>query len=278
MAIELKYCVLYDLNDFTLIGVGSSHRHKFTGFNSEKGIGSMLLTYFTTRALGIWRMPFCEDRIYSDTNILNKEHKDIINSLTEERIEKICNEVKDIYSNTQNNLKKAGMSSVFLKREIRYNENNYAENIIRLKMSSDILNLEEIQIEMDILNSFGDEDGAYCSDVRFELEIPIEDVFYCSQLIANREGNPVTMESGEWVILNRSPTGVKSFPTSSVKFKEDMWKDKIELNKENAESFLREHSPLVIRSRRRFEQQLGTQYLKPTLKQMLCRKLLGCNA
>ncbi|MEX6035786.1 hypothetical protein [Providencia hangzhouensis] len=71
---------------------------------------------------------------------------------------------------------------------------------------------------MDTLNSFGDQ-NCYWADIALELEVPAKDIFYCSQLIADRPFHSKTVESGEWIVINRSPTGVVHIPVSSIRIR-----------------------------------------------------------
>jgi len=79
---------------------------------------------------------------------------------------------------------------------------------MKLKDCAQIAGRNTIQFEMDTLNSFGDE-GAYkhLSDVTIEHEFPAKDVLYCSNLVESKNRSNL-MENGEWIIINRSPTGL----------------------------------------------------------------------
>ena len=207
----------YQIKDdllFDCIGPGimwSGKTERVMGFNSGKGVGYALLSYFTSRALNINRLPFCEDRIYSEAHReLLHRHSSILEQLTESRVRKICDEVKAIYKHTQDALGKAGYANIRLKREIGDFGCEYSSSLARQWQAARAANRSSISFDMDTLNSFGDE-GLYNNEsvVTLELSIPARDILYCSKLIANRPGERKVMESGEWVIINRGTAGIR---------------------------------------------------------------------
>src|SRR5699024_7874514 len=174
----------------------------------DKSFGYALLTYFASVALGFRRLPFAEDRIYTNYFGNTEKYKDVLSKLSLSRIELIAEEVRRLYEHTQASLKRVGLDEVNLRREIKSShtfngqgsDQNYAETLIMLRDSCDVLGLSEFEIEMDTLNSFGDE-GEYVSEVKLELTIPAKDILYCSDLIGDRVGESKTMEPGEWVVI-----------------------------------------------------------------------------
>lgn len=262
---------------FNCIGMGRGNGHdpkKVSGFNCGKQFGYALLTYFVSRALNFRRVPFCEDRIYASYFSRRDDDMKLLSSLNENRIAIICAELSSLYQHTQIKLAQAGLSSVAIRREIKSDQHGYAETFVRLKKSADLLGLTEVQIEMDTLNSFGDE-GAYCNDVTLQITVPIKDVLYCSRLVANRHGQPDTMESGEWVIVNQSSTGVSSLPASSISYRPDMWRESRPFTTSDAEKFMANYIPIVLRPPYRTPQSHGTHGLRPTMKQKLVRNALA---
>lgn len=215
------------------------------GFNEGKSFGYALLSYFTSRALNIPRLPFCLDRIYHQFSFaMSTTDRKILNALDEEKVEKICGELKEAYIHTQESLKDAGLKSVFLRRELTY----YSATIINLIKCSRLLDLRTIEIEMDTLNSFGDADE-YHKEFSLELEIPIENILYCSSLIDSHNCKEVLVEDGEWVVINRSPNGIFQIPTKSIVIRKDCSdRSKITVtDARSAEQFMKDYSPLYIR-------------------------------
>lgn len=268
---------------FECVGLGCGNWHqpnRVQGFNSGKAFGYALLTYFSSVALGFRRLPFCEDRIYTNYFDQTQEYKDVISQLSPSRIEKITDEMLRLYEHTQASLKRVGLDEVNIRREIKKSVHNgqrseqgYAETLVMLRKSCDILNLPEFEIEMDTLNSFGDE-GAYVSEVRLELTIPAKDILYCSALVGNRDEEQNTMESGEWVVINRSPTGLVKLSTASVLVSSDMWRHKSPVTRERAEAFIEKYEPIVFRPFYKYERPCETYDVSPSLKQILAKKVL----
>lgn len=267
----------YQIKDdilFDCIGLGRASR--FEGFNRGKLFGYALLTYFVTTALNFRRMPFCEDRIYRSHFYDTKKYADVLSELNPQRIQNICDELSEIYQFTQDALRRTGLSHVRLRREIKiigqdqYNQSQ-AEHIIKLKEAASVLGIEYVDVEFDTLNSFGDQ-GAYVTDIRLELEIPIEDILYCSTLIGNRSAGSRTMESGEWVIINRSPTGIVRLPVDAISYHKPMFNFYYQMTENDAKAFLNRHNPFVIEGLHGYVDMYGTQGITPTRLHKLLSK------
>lgn len=272
----------YEIQDdllFNCIGLGnhcSTDELHVSGFNSGKESGYVLLAHFVSMALGIKRLPYCEDRIYTEycLRFQGDRYKKLLLELDESRIRNICDEIKHLYAHTQKQLGDKGLKTVSLRRELRDDDKGYVASIVALKRAADLCKRDHVSFEMDTLNSFGDQ-GAYCRDVALEVNIPIENVLYCSSLVGNRPNRSVTMETGEWVIVNKSPTGVVEVPTSSIVIRNDRWKDESDWTEERAQRFLDNHNPVVLRyAPRHLPCTRSTPGLKPTWKRLLLQRLL----
>lgn len=235
------------------IGMGRANSGDYSrvqGFNCGKDFGYALLTYFTSRALNIQRMPYCEDRIYNNFHFLNKHENEILLSLDEERVSEICREIHEIYMHTQRHLQQAGLDGVNLRRELRGGDaNNYIKSILVRKVASEMLGKDHMHIEMDSLNSFGDA-GEYLGDISLQLGIPAKDILYCYKFIESKHTNSWLVEPGEWIVINRSPNGVVKLPTSSVIVRNEKWYNDIlnGMSVNSAVNYLSKDSPLVLRS------------------------------
>lgn len=263
---HIKDDLLFDCIGPGIMWPGKTER--VMGFNAGKGVGYALLAYFTARALNINRLPFCEDRIYSEAHReLLHRHSSILEQLTESRVRKICDEVKGIYKHTQNALKKAGYAKVRLKREIGQIGCEYSSSLARQWQAARVAKKSRISFDMDTLNSFGDE-GFYNNEsvVTLEFSVPARDILYCSKLIANRPGEREVIESGEWVIINRSPTGLVDIPLTSVKVNKHLLKSLIPMDEVDAERYIQNHTPFVFRSRGHIEPHYNRAGLNPTLR------------
>ncbi|MBP8275371.1 MAG: hypothetical protein KAX55_00560 [Propionivibrio sp.] len=230
------------------------------GFTISKGLGYALLLFFARQALGLYRYPYCEDRILSsDSSIrFNKQTETefcrTIAELTPQRVGKICDELRRLYDHTQNQLSNAGLTSVTLTRRVYdqsspYREQRrYAQLLYGLKRASDLVGADTVQFEMDSINSFGDDGGYGRFPVTLRLDVPAEDVLYCSNLVASRQGNGHAVEQGEWVVLNRSANGVISLPTAWIEVDPDYCKETWSMDVDAARRFLEKFNPLVLRA------------------------------
>lgn len=267
---------------FDCIGMGSSQT--VTGFNNSKELGYALLTYFASRALNFRRIPFCEDRIYSQYRASHDQKTErILCKLDETSITAICNELLALYKHTQSHLTNKSIKYVNIRRELKIIDNcnrgfeqppGYVETIIQLKRSAELLDIPEVQIEMDTLNSFGDQ-GAYCSDIALELSIPIENILYCSRLIASRTNKQYPVESGEWVVINKSPTGIVSLPTSAIRVRKGCGTEERKFTIKDAERFMKDYNPIYLRPLYHSNQVYGTHGFRLTLKRKIIQKILN---
>ena len=259
IAFQIENDILYDCIGRGRDGIYCKDRI-IRGFNSVKGEGYALLVYFVMQAFGVSRLPFCQDRVFTKGLWQEEPFRDfLVNDLTDSVVDEIIHEVQALYDHVQSALSKKGIKTVCLRREIhRYDgcesddcgihSDGYAEKIVMLKKSAELLGMEEVEINMDVLNSFGDE-GAYCKGLTLNLEIPAADVLYCSNLIADRDGEEEhTVETGEWVVINRSLTGVARISTNSIVIDDKMWRNVQEIDETDAERFITDYSPICLKA------------------------------
>ena len=254
---------------FECIGIGAGAMYRgdsIVGFNYGKDNGYALLQYFASRALGIHRLPLCEDRIYFDAGVRGRMLQPLLAKLDESRVAAICAEVVEIYKHTQLALAQVGLTEVCLRRELAVKPDamarseDYANTLVRLHRSATLLGLEYVDVEMDTLNSFGDED-AYKRDVTLEVTIP---VFYCSELIEARDSVQLPVETGEWVIINRSPNGVIRIPTNSISYDHAMFKEDRPFTIDRARAFMESYIPVVVRAPMRAPSNLANWGISPS--------------
>lgn len=198
------------------LGDGNKNGGDIRGFRNYKGDGYIFLTYFVEEALGFRRYPFYSDRVVSSRKIIPAINQ--FNNLTTKDIDSIIEEVKNIYEHVQNALRITGLDKIKLIRRIkneRTDESLHAEygqatHLYQLKMAAELLNRKEVQVEMDILNSFGEGDYKG-SEISLYAEINPTDIFYCHELV-NLSAPNQHLETGEWVVLNRDPRGIIKLP------------------------------------------------------------------
>lgn len=281
-SVDHKYYINNEiLVDCIGVGSGSMYRSdRVSGFSYGKGLGYALLTYFVSQALGFRRLPFFEDRIYCEyiyndrLNILKNSYQ-----LNENDICEIVEELNDIYQHTQKKLKEAGLSTVKLRREIASNGTGYAETIMKLKDCAQLAGRNTLLFEMDTLNSFGDE-GAYkhLSDVTIEHEFPAKNILCCSNLVESKSSRDLDlMETGEWIVINRSPTGLVELPVEAIRYDLKNWNNKNAIDLESAETFLSNNLPMKHRNVTYFEENYGTQGRAMRMRKKIARWLLSNN-
>ncbi|WP_165383256.1 hypothetical protein [Acinetobacter pittii] len=204
----LKKCLGYGDNDLK-------------GFSWGKGVGYAFLTFFTEQALNFRRFPNHMDRIWSEPSFPRANLREF-NDLTSDEINEIIEEVRTIYSHTQLKLQEKELNEIQVIRRIRFKEDypsgfyfgpfkNHAQLLFDLKSAAEYVGLDTIQIEMDILNSFGE--GAYSGPISIYAKIKAEDVFYCHELLDLGNDH---LEPCEWVIINKDPKGNVKIPVTWI--------------------------------------------------------------
>ncbi|HBL23626.1 MAG TPA: hypothetical protein DDZ40_05865 [Deltaproteobacteria bacterium] len=252
------------------------------GFTHSKGLGYALLVFFAKQALGLYRLPFCEDRILSDwmspSSQINERLTRIIQQLTPGRISTICSEVSRLYEHTQRQLSNVGVKSVTITRRVHDvaswqnpERQLYSSLLFTLKRAAELTGRDKVSFEMDTLNSFGDDGGYRHFPVTLRMDVPAEDVFYCSNLVASRKGHQKhSVEEGEWVIINRAPNGIVSIPVTWIEIDERLCKENFLMDQNSAQRFLEKYDPLVFRTccNQRFDLSSGYcgRSWKPTLR------------
>jgi hypothetical protein len=230
-------------------------------WQSKNSTGYVLLTFLVRQALGLYRFPYCEDRILSgympDERRVN--FATLIQTLSPERLATLVAEMRALYSHTQKCLAGAGLKTVTLGRRLYCQSGtntaraDYGHMFVALWQSAKTLGVKEISVEMDSLNAFGD-DGAYLHfPIALRVEVPATDILYCTNLVANREDPEGGFhkrgagETGEWQVINRSPTGVVTLPVGAIHVDEDKlqpWERY--MNPDYARKFLEEYMPVYI--------------------------------
>jgi hypothetical protein len=226
--IKSKHCMK---NDILAACIGyrckSEEYEYIRGFSEEKGNGYAILLWFYSKLFGDLKLPINNDRNY----FRHKEDVDkTIESLNELQLIEVVSKLMEIYNGTQKALKDAGVSHINLRREIAPGkirsmggssakissfgifEMDYSGMLMLYKASAEVIGRKTMPVYMDVINSFTDtnDKGGYGS-ISLELSIPTEDVLYSHLNFHTDE-----TEGKEWVILNRSPTGMVELPVSSV--------------------------------------------------------------
>lgn len=250
-------------------------KERVEGFRRNKSDGYALLTYFVSQALVFRRLPFYEDRFYSrymDEN--DRKAPEKIFNLELEEVNKIVKEFEEVYSHTQAKLKTAGLTKVELRREIHDDGTEYTKDLLKLIKCAELLGKETVKFEMDMLNSYGDE-GAYThnSVVTIEHEFLAKDILYCSNLVGYK-GSDELVETGEWVVLNRSLTGLVEIPIKSIRYDNKYFKFKGWTVPTDPESFMFNKSHLKYRNICYFEMGDEKCGIKVNLKRRLSRWLM----
>jgi hypothetical protein len=214
----------------------------------SKALGAIVLTWLVQQALDVHRLPFMEDRLLAGHghDVPREEVFNMISLLTPDVVAESVGELKRLYAHVQTQLKAKNVSRVALRRGVQdqggadifridagSGTRGYAGELVVRREKAAAIGAQEIAVEMDTLNSWSDDGGYSHYPVQLQKVFDIEDVLFCSALIGGRDTD---VESGEWVMINRSPTGIVTFMLEDVKVDEG----KVELR---ALGRMRRHAP-----------------------------------
>lgn len=210
------------------------------GMTWSKNASYGVLVFLVNTALQLYRFPYTPDRVY--TSSLSEQARggidSLLTALTPDRIKSISKEIIALYEHTQARLLQVGLEKVFVTRRIYDSEDHqnraYATQIARRKIAAEQRGEPTIKFEMDTLNSFGDDGGYSHFPITLEFQVPARDVLYCANFIGSREtteftqrnGSKHAVEPGEWVIINRSPTGVVELPISQIHVNNEFFEER----------------------------------------------------
>lgn len=233
---------------------------KIHGFRKSKySCGYIMLCIFARHVLNVYRYPFYEDRVIASIHQhsdLGKELEACVSIINAQRFSEISSEFLSLYNHTQSKLAEANLKTVTLTRRICFKNNDtfdreidYGHGLFNAFQAATVLGKKTILLDMDTLNSFGDDGGYGHMPITLHLDIPAKDILYCSNLIASANHNDERgdTEPGEWVVINRSPTGVVEIPIEAISINENIIKKVFKMTEKSAKLFLDSYTPLQLR-------------------------------
>lgn len=220
---KIRSDLLYELLTY---GDGLDSKFGLSNWNMDHGPARPVLTLIAMRAFDVYRLPGKPDRCFC-RHIWKTRYGNAIASLDAETIADAVADARDLYQHTQKVLSWLGFTKIRLNRSL-FNEGRdswgqaqqvgYASFVSQVDDAACRLGRPSFLLPMDILSSWCMGPYSRCRVV-IEHEIAIEDVVWCSALIASRDAsnpNKNALEGGEWVVLNRSIDGCVTLPAGCV--------------------------------------------------------------
>ncbi|QEU01955.1 hypothetical protein [Pseudomonas oryzihabitans] len=230
---DIKCELLYGLMTY---GDGSVENPLRGNWNTWHFGSRGILTWIVMEALDIKRYPWHPDI----TQCIKPQSEDSLEILryltaylnTEEKVQDLIDEMRRIYDFTQDSLLKSGKNYIHLFRSLNDgnykadedNKGGYASNIVKLSKAAIQLKRESFKIAANVLTSW-DKNGGYANNpVAISMDHPIRNIVWTSDLIATKSNYPYSpaVESGEWVVVNRSLDGKLSVPAINVTCKKTL--------------------------------------------------------
>lgn len=230
MNVNGKWCIqaqlLHELLTYgdgsqTLLEIGGNWSGG-RGFPVVKGI----LTWLVMQALHIERLPWMPDTPMTFV----PEHKKLRSALltlaqSPREITAACNEIVALHQHTQTHFSTRGVTTVRLGRGYKNDDfgknlaGGYATAVLRLAEAARLLGKQRITIPHDIITSWARSDSYTGCVAGVTMDIPVEDIFCGADILQPRPNAVGTfaMESGEWLVLNRSCMGTIEVPVAGIR-------------------------------------------------------------
>lgn len=203
-------------------GDGSDESLPCTNWNQGSDTALAVLSWLATEALQVRRLPWHPDYVF--TKQPPNSYIELLKTqlLNDQEIADAISEVRRIYTNSQALLSQKYGTSKHLRRSIGTDgrdDGGLAVLILRGQAAAQYLGLNTFDIPVNTLSSWG---GGNYSDLAIDIaaDIPVADVLWTSETFPSRSERPITpaVESGEWIVVNRSLYGLMSIQTGSVTY------------------------------------------------------------
>lgn len=210
-------------------GDGSDTRIPIANWNSWRLGARGILTWLVMEALDVKRYPWHPDASQAQAPVGNEadgvlkilaEHLD-----TPQKIQDALDEIRRIYDHTQSVFRRRGQRTVTLCRSLYDGEpkrgmDGYATRVLRMAEAAKALRKPDFELPSNVLTSWctGGDYGGY--PLTIEIEHPVENIVWGCDVISSKGVHPMlsAVESGEWVIANRSLDGRISIPVGAVRY------------------------------------------------------------
>lgn len=184
---------------------------------SRESLGHMKLTYVVRRIMNIVRLPTHPERF----SYIDKPHYEKVSqalqAISDVEWLALVTEVKELYEHTQMELAKEYPNrKILLQRRIKLFDasaldiTHYATYMHYAVEAADISGI--VEIDADILTGWCTCDPGNYGEILINHEFNIEDILLGTQLLEENSG----LESDEWLVVNRSPSGLLKFNKNDI--------------------------------------------------------------
>jgi hypothetical protein len=214
-------------------GLSKDQRVNIGNWSNYEPMAVGVLTWLAMRAFDVHRLPWCSDR---NMATVPGEYKRVEILEDVSAVSAICTEFKTLQMHTVSQLK-GSAKTVRLARALgdvsntvdpylQVQSTGYATLVAKLDAAANHLQRKKFHIEMDVLNSWHG-GGGYGGgkNVVMTVDVPKTDVLWVSQVVASRDSKNSersAVESGEWIVINRSPSGVVALQVGCIEVPQEM--------------------------------------------------------
>ncbi|WP_206003778.1 hypothetical protein, partial [Pseudomonas viridiflava] len=217
--IVIDHPLIYNLITY---GDGSALKLPIGNWNSWSFGARGILTWLVMEALKVRRYPWHPDACQANAPH-RPESEEVFKVLEEhlpspQAVQDAVDEILRIYEHTQSVFAEQGRRTVTLHRSLHDGPEGYASQILSMAEASKDLDLDHFQLSTNILSSWSEAAGYAGYPVTIQVEHPVENVIWGSDVIASNGFNPMqsAVESEEWIVVNRALDGRLRVPVKGV--------------------------------------------------------------
>jgi hypothetical protein len=186
-----------------------------------------VLTYLSMRAFDIHRLPWHHDQTFSAVPVDARTDEAMRLLADEARVERACSELRRLHEHTVNTLLSCGVERVTLRRGLTDSEDRpqmeghctgYATRVATMAEIAQRLGQSHFRLPVNVLSSWSGGGYSHLSVV-IEHTFAVEDVAWCDAVLAPADPSDrerAAFEGGEWIVLNRAPTGLIHLSSTCV--------------------------------------------------------------
>lgn len=220
---DLQSDLLYELMTY---GDGHNKSWRHVGnWNSPSSIAPRaILTWLVMRALGIERLPWLHDRVFSEQP--SSSWEEVVEQLRDPvQLGSATEELRALHAHTVQVLRRYQLDPLLLSRSVEDLDNHhifgrrnhgYASRLAKMACAAARLDRRDFEIPIDVLSSWSV--GGYPKPVTISCLLPSDWIGWGAALVASRDNDRSrdAVEGGEWVVVCREASGHLKIPTYGV--------------------------------------------------------------
>lgn len=219
----LQSDLLYELMTYG-DGLNTRWPHIGNWNNPKSHVPRAVLTWLTMRALGLERLPWLHDRVFSEQ--MPADSRRVVERLRDPvEVESATDELRALHEHTVKILRQYELDPLLLSRSVEDSgysnslgelKHGYASRLAKMACAAARLNRDKFTVPIDVLTSWAV--GGYPKPVTFTCLLAADCIGWGSALVGTRDKDRSrdAVEGGEWVVVCRDASGLLNIPTCGV--------------------------------------------------------------